>query len=416
MKAKNNLMVLICIFIQFASIENVKYQKNIDIISKYKGIENPRQIIDINTEYFKFYSSDYLIIYYNQNCIMEKQGPTLCKELFSTMNEILKYQNFLNFEFYRINCSTLPNEICNSLSNHNFPYVEIIFNNKYIPYSLDQYNLESILEFLDKLSSPDIIELHSTSQIHEFSKNYGYFSFVLIDDENNFYTKCYKEYASNEKYKPLYYFAKLSNQNYPNLPLIASMGVNEQFNIFKSLPVASSQNLTQCDILENFIIKNSYPFMEKFNENYLKRIVKDKLFLFVLIINKNNNLHTDYLKLFSSFAYEHDFYKFSYMYFNENNIPKLLFNKENKGKAIIIIYNGQTEKFIDDSYDMNLNYFPQFLDSALDKAEILWLGKPIKISLRPSIFDLIILLIFIGVTIFFLNFALGYFQKIRIHK
>jgi|LauGreDrversion4_2_1035121.scaffolds.fasta_scaffold730156_2 hypothetical protein len=72
--------------------------------------------------------------------------------------------------------------------------------------------LESLLEFIDKLLSPDLIPVQQ-DQITHFSNSYGEVSFLLISqDDNSDLVKCVLEIANENK--PYIYFSQLFLHTY----------------------------------------------------------------------------------------------------------------------------------------------------------------------------------------------------------
>jgi len=80
--------------------------------------------------------------------------------------------------------------------------------------------LESILEYLNKLTTDAIIDLNTKEELKNFRDNYGEMNFVVVlnKDENKKYleTDFYKcvERLSNGPFKSMFYFGLIDKKNY----------------------------------------------------------------------------------------------------------------------------------------------------------------------------------------------------------
>jgi len=129
-----------------------------------------------------------------------------------------KYNLTHKYEFFYINCNTKETP-CNKFSLKKFPSIKTYIDS----IELDNeptFNLESVLEFIDKLEShSSVIKIGKTTNVslNDFYENYGEVSFILRYNEsessqskessevNNYFYKCIK-HISEEKYKSEFYF------------------------------------------------------------------------------------------------------------------------------------------------------------------------------------------------------------------
>ena len=140
----------------------------------------------------------------------------LSRTIISMYEEVSSY-NFTNpISFHKVNCDN-SNTLCEFFNiNNKYPKVKLILNgkeNKFFPMGIK--DKERLLEFVDKLISKDIITLKSMKAIFNFSKNYGDVSFLLIDEENTIFYKCFENTA--QILKPMFYFAFIKKSLYRNV-------------------------------------------------------------------------------------------------------------------------------------------------------------------------------------------------------
>jgi hypothetical protein len=224
-----------------------------------------------------------------------------------------------------------------------------------LPFNLD---IESLLEYIDKINSPTIKELKKTKDLTEFNKNYGDVSFLLVDENelNNFeinenhkilkeiILNCYNKFAEN--YKPLFYFAYMSHRKYPNfyninLPAIISLGLNEEFNIHLSLSEFENKYNKDiiCSKINRFIETNKFPVLKRLDESYHNKISKEKKIMIIAAIDRKDKRHISFLNnIFHYIALDNrEDFIFTYIDFDDDkyffNFFNVKFDKE-KNKNI----------------------------------------------------------------------------------
>ena len=117
-------------------------------------------------------------------------------------------------DFIHVNC-TEHISICNENQIYQFPTTNIYLKGKEILEKPEQ-DLESMLEFFDKLTTKSVIELYDYDNLEDFSIKYGDISFLIIDDSKNtdFY-RCVEKLAEMD-YKTQFYFGFLETKEYKN--------------------------------------------------------------------------------------------------------------------------------------------------------------------------------------------------------
>lgn len=152
------------------------------------------------------------------------------------------------FDFLKVNCANekLKN-FCEKNSITRYPTAKVYLKGEETSFAPLSRDLESILEYVDKINSKTIKEILKQKELNDFSKNYGDVSFLLVDDGDmvdlnlnedkknikNILLKCYEEIA--EQYKPLFYFAYMDQKkyyNYYNLKFPAIIVLNNINNYF----------------------------------------------------------------------------------------------------------------------------------------------------------------------------------------
>jgi hypothetical protein len=118
---------------------------------------------------------------------------------------------------FKLDCAK-NRQTCNSLGieKTNLADVRLYIDGKESIFSPKFKDTERILEYIDKLASPDIVNIQTSKELINFSKNHGDVSFLLIDKDITIstYYKCYERAA--RYYKPLFYFGYMSVSKYRN--------------------------------------------------------------------------------------------------------------------------------------------------------------------------------------------------------
>jgi len=133
----------------------------------------------------------------------------ISKQFIPSFLEASKYELTNGIEFISVNCKN--KQICDHFKVKGYPTIQL-----YMKGVLQQYEvprqLEALLEFIDKLLSPDIIPIQQ-DEISHFSNSYGEVSFLLISQEDNSeIVNCVQEIAKENK--PYIFFSQLKLNTY----------------------------------------------------------------------------------------------------------------------------------------------------------------------------------------------------------
>jgi len=114
----------------------------------------------------------------------------------------------------KVNCAN--KEICTYYDIKKFPTIKVFINGK-LQNNDPGRELESILEYMDKVQSPNIVKINNLDEANNFAFNYGDVSFILFDhDETTKFYECLNT-ISEENYKSEYYFGfvplRIANYN-----------------------------------------------------------------------------------------------------------------------------------------------------------------------------------------------------------
>jgi len=180
------------------TVLSLEYQKNQDIVNSEKSNENSLQdITDLSILQNQIENSDKLII------IFHAEWCGHCKHLLPKYELASTYKIAKDFSLLKVNCAN--KEICNHYDIKKFPTTKVYLKGKLMA-SDPGRELEDILEYIDKLQSPNIKLLQSLVEANEFSANYGDVSFILFDHNND--TDSYEclDKLAGDKFKSDFYF------------------------------------------------------------------------------------------------------------------------------------------------------------------------------------------------------------------
>lgn len=111
----------------------------------------------------------------------------------------------------KVNCQN--KSICNHFDVRHFPTIKF-FIDGHISNEEPGRDIPSILEYIQKLTTPSIIEIKSENEIKEFRSLYGENSFVVYydGDKNTEWYRCIENIAE-KKFKPYFYFGLYSDSS-----------------------------------------------------------------------------------------------------------------------------------------------------------------------------------------------------------
>jgi hypothetical protein len=202
-----NILVLTVIFEWIYSLD---YKKNKQI--KYTPHNNSTRLIEIFSSEslvnkINLGRSNFLVLFHSIFCLD-------CKDYLENTAKSSTYEITKGFDFYHVNC-TQTKEICQVFEISTFPLFKVYLkgkNTEIVPYSPD---LETILEYVDKINTPDVIDI--TKSMKFYSENYGDVSFLLVSNqENKEINSCYSELAKSVEYKPIFFFFTMHETKFVN--------------------------------------------------------------------------------------------------------------------------------------------------------------------------------------------------------
>lgn len=360
---KNSFLFIFLICSLLSEYASLQYKKNkhIKLREKYQNItrinENPtiRQINSLISS-----KSNFLIFFYAFYCIH-------CKELYDTLNTLSTYK-FIEqekFNFLRIDCSKQENkDICYQYSVFQYPGLKVFLKGEETKSTPNEYDLESMLEYIDKITSASLIKVKNDNKLQQLSQDHGENSFLLIidgeDSFNDFDIKeCYHKLAEDKYFKPLFYFFQMKKNTYNNkfsikLPAIVNLGINSQFNLHQSFP--NFNTTTDCNRMRNFVEENKYPVIKRLDNNYLSRVGKDKKILIIAAIIKSDSNHINFLNnFFHNIALRNRHLVFTYLDVKEDSYFLEFFKiaKEELNNPKIILYDFYQGKHYIDKFEIN---------------------------------------------------------------
>lgn len=134
-----------------------------------------------------------------------------------------KYKLSENFNFFSVNCENKA--VCEHFGINRYPTLKTFFQGEELNAEPGR-DLESTLEFVDKLNSTPLIEITSKQAIPDFKRDYGESSpIAAYDNKDSNFFKCLKQLAE-DKYKPNLYFGIIQkeifdkNLKFPSLIVI----------------------------------------------------------------------------------------------------------------------------------------------------------------------------------------------------
>lgn len=219
---KNSLFMGIVIFILHVMIINpleYKKNKNIKFSEKTNNLNRLQEIKDVATikDLINKVNFNSLIIF----CVT---WSNQCQDYIKILEAVSSYKLTNGFGFYKVDCTKHKQDICDHYHVSAFPTLNLYLNGNLSPHVPVNPDVESILEFVDKINSSPILKLSSHKEILNIDKNYGDSSFMFVTKENMFdeehsdtknlnlneMYECYEKIAMDVDYKPLYYFSEIS--------------------------------------------------------------------------------------------------------------------------------------------------------------------------------------------------------------
>lgn len=214
---------ILLLFGLISIVNSLEYKKNKHIkLSRKTENEDNRKVVEVHTlevinNKINSRNSNFLILFHANWCIH-------CQEYLETIDSAITYEISKNFDFLKLNCTNYR-DICKELGVNRFPTLNVFLKGEKAMVIPSGRDLESLLEYVDKINSPSITIIKSFKEIAKFSSNYGDVSFLLIDNINTNLFKCFHSLADDSDYKPSFYFffiekSKYRNENEIKLPAV----------------------------------------------------------------------------------------------------------------------------------------------------------------------------------------------------
>lgn len=223
-------MKIISILLKFhflcllSKITSLEYKKNKHIKMSGKN-EKAKRILEVSQvdtikNKINLKKSNFLIVFYADWCVH-------CKEFLETIDTVSTYDLSKGFDFLKVNCTEYKH-ICDEFNVNHYPTIRVFLKGVETNLIPNGRDVETLLEYVDKVNSPSIVYIKSNKEIKKFSENYGDVSFLLVDKddyESSLIFKCFDKLANSAEYKPLFYFAYIKksifrNENDIKLPAV----------------------------------------------------------------------------------------------------------------------------------------------------------------------------------------------------
>ena len=223
---------------------------------------------------------DYIL---NQKYIITLTEFTLYEkepEIISIFDKVSSYQVLNNWNFLKIKCYE-QSELCNILStnieNKSIPSIKIYIKShefKTAQNIMNIFTISELLEFLYKLSSNPIIDIKNNNII-QFYENYTRYSPIIYYDESNTeFISCIK-LLSNKKYFSKFFFGIFPLNK-------IELKTKKEKIVFdnENMPISKTWD-GDCDDIDIFLEQNTYPLLDKVNNQLMNNLSIDKKILVV---------------------------------------------------------------------------------------------------------------------------------------
>lgn len=241
-------------------------------------------------------------------------------------------------------------------------------------------NSDNIINWLEMMTKPSVVDLDSIEEIDKFTKDNDVAIVGFFRDRRNWANKNYNE-AAEHLYDHGYTFGFTSNKD-----LFDNYNVTQDdvvlFKAFEEGRVDFEGKYGwSVDLISNFIISNSLPQVIEFNPKLLPRILstKDKgaLYLVSSFSSLRSDGYASHLEMARLIAQEYENRILTVIINAKDEANKALLNKlrvtENDVPAIRFAY-GMDKKYIPDTTDISETEIKKFVDEILvgRRNPILW--------------------------------------------
>ena len=320
---------------------------------------------------------DYIL---NQKYIITLTEFTLYEkepEIISIFDKVSSYKVLNNWNFLKIKCYE-QSELCNILStnieNKSIPSIKIYIKShefKTAQNIMNIFTISELLEFLYKLSSNPIIDIKNNNIIQFYESYTRYSPIIYYDESNTEFISCIK-LLSNKKYFSKFFFG-IFPLNKTELKTQKEKIVFDNEN----MPISKTWD-GDCDDIDIFLEQNTYPLLDKVNNQLMNTLSIDKKILVVLIgYNSFNDKINKFINNeFKKLAYMHRDLVFAYD-FNDNlkednyiiNKSEFKFISNDNNTINILFYDFSNELYYKNPIPYTLN--STNVKSIYDKINIL---------------------------------------------
>ena len=338
---------LFLLLINFHIIISIKYPIFNNISTSKQ--DNIKSILIKSKEQFL----DYIL---NQKYIITLTEFTIYQkepEIISIFDKVSSYQILNNWNFLKIKCYE-PSELCNILSNNienkSLTSIKIYIKSLEIKTAqniMNKFTISDFLEFLLKLSLNPIIEIKN-NDINSFYEKYTKYSPIIYYDESNTEFISCINLLSKKKY-----FSKLYFGTYPMNK--AELKIKKEKIVFDNENMSISKTWDRdCDDIDIFLEQNTYPLLDRVNNQLLNQLSIDQKILVVLIgYNSSNDKINKFINNeFKRLAYIHRNLVFAYDFNDELKNDNYLINKagfkfilDNNNTINILFYDFSNELY-----------------------------------------------------------------------
>jgi thioredoxin-like negative regulator of GroEL len=212
----NRLLILLAFILTFLVCLEYKKNKSIKFQEKFENSNRIQEIGSLQALQENINNFNSIVVF----CVT---WSNYCEEYIKTLEKVSSYKLTLGIEFFKVDCIKHKLDICDVFQISAFPSIKVYLQGKESPHFPPNPDTESILEFVDKINSQQILKLKSHKEILNFSNNYGDSSFMLVRKENegnsensyfNTLYDCYEKIAEDINYRPVYYFSEISASKY----------------------------------------------------------------------------------------------------------------------------------------------------------------------------------------------------------
>lgn len=340
-KIKKHLNFLIFILV-IKIISSFKYPKNVELNDAELGEITSVEVS--NKEEFDKYviKNEYVI------SIFHADWCGHCKRFLPIFDEASRYKIINNkWKFLKIPCSKYE-YLCNSFSINGYPTIKVFKESKEIKARAPR-ELDSLLEFLLKISSNPLIEIENNN-VQKFYKDYGTFSpLIEYSSKNTDFISCIKELA-NKDFLSDYYFALLKKDDEKDGKIIFDFDKNTIVHYWEG----------NCKDVKTFLNNNLFPLVSNVDVSFMRKMSRYKKLIFMLFYHSSNEIINNFIKKqYKNISKDNREIVFGYVLINKDfdisNYFKINILRESEIQILIYDFDREITYKHPISYDINFN-------------------------------------------------------------